>query len=244
MKKTISLLTFALVLAAAAPQAFAGFGFPDNYKWEGGSVSSNQVEAVSGGNFAAYTAFRDWAQTQSVSSGAGLSVGLMNQQVGGSNIYLGNFTGANVNVTAGSYIAVSMYVGSDYTVNMNSDYVSDYHVNYYEVNTDNHYGYVVAYFKLKAFTLNYDSDPGDENVGQTQISIGDFGSGENYATTILSISHGDVIGEPDPGENNMIVSSGLLDSTPEIPPQAIPAVYSGLATALFYTRNRFRRKKK
>jgi hypothetical protein len=204
------------------------------------------VEPISGSNFGAYNAFTDWQQTQSVSAGAGVSVGAVYSSsfpVASADIYLGNFQSSQsggISVQADTYVALSFHTGSGITVTINTTYVSAYHLVYTETNPTEGSGYAVLYLKLKAFTLN-STDSLNPDVKLVDL---DNMNTMNEGFSNGSISHTNLMNEgTDPG-NNMLVSSGLLDSTPEIPPQAIPAVYSGLATALFYTRNRFRRKKK
>jgi hypothetical protein len=113
--------------------------------------------------------------------------------------------------------------------------VNAYHLSYTETDGVNHTGYVIVYFKLNAFTVTY----GSTNT----MNLADLVGGTNASfDSVVAVSHYDLMGEPDPGAGNVYVSSGLLDSTPEIPPQAIPAVYGGLSMALYGVRRRFSKK--
>jgi hypothetical protein len=63
---------FAFVVGSCAP-SYANLV----RRWEdnGDVTDPANVEPISGSNFGAYNAFTDWQQTQSVSAGAGVSVG-------------------------------------------------------------------------------------------------------------------------------------------------------------------------
>lgn len=229
-------------LLFAAQMTFSSMAFAGGTVWEGNSTSNpTNVEAISGTSFAATAAFTDWAQTQSVAAGAGISLGFNVTAVNThGDIYLANFqtnAGQDISVTAGSYVALSFgTVGSDYSITIDSTYVDSYQANYHETNSTDHTGYVVLYLKLKAFTL---LDGGTENaIKLAEVSAGTLGVLSNNA-----VNHTNLMNEgTDPG-GNVLVSSGLADSTPEIPPQALPAVYSGLGAGLWTLRNRFARKK-
>lgn len=218
-------------------------------RWESGDTTDpTAVEAINGTSFAATAAFTDWAQTQSVSSGAGLSVGMVYSStapVQTASVWLGNFqttAGTNVTVTAGSYIAISYgTVASNFTVTINSTYVSEYHANYHETNAGESTGYVVVYFKLKEFTINAGTDP---NVPDVKLADLDAGSIAFDGLALSNITHTNLMDENTDPNGSVYVSSGLADSTPEIPPQALPAVYSGLGGAMLYIRGRMRRKKR
>jgi hypothetical protein len=215
-----------------------------NYFWESGDLSDPaNVEPISGSNFAAYNAFNNWSQTQSVSSGAGVSgvvavsgtafVPYTSAEIRVANLQSSQSGG--ITVTAGSYIAFAFSgVGADVSLSNVSGNVNSYHLSYTETNSGSHTGYVVVYFKLETFTIAYGTS------STTKLADINFGTNSNVES--FDLTHHDLMGEPDPGAGNVYVSSGLLDSTPEIPPQAIPAVYGGLSMALYGVRRRFSKK--
>jgi hypothetical protein len=249
-KKRTYLLTALLFLGCAIgvvlpSTAYAG-AVDANYFWESGDISDPaNVEPISGSNFAAYNAFNNWSQTQSVSSGAGVSgvvgvsgtafVPYTSAEIRVGNVQSSQMSG--ITVTAGSYIAFAFTnVGADVSLSNISADVNSTHLSYTETNSGSHTGFVVVYFKLESFTIAY----GTTNT--TKLADINFGTNSNVES--FTITHHDLMGEPDPGGDNVYVSSGLLDSTPEIPPAAIPAVYTGLGLSLVKLRARFNKKKK
>lgn len=240
----ISFLSLFLLISLCffTERAYAGT-IPANHYAESGDWSDpTNVEALAGDNsFAATQAFNDWSQTQAVSTGAGISgvINTIQYETGGYEIKVGNFQSAHtggISVTSGSYIAFAFSgVGADVSLANVSANVMSYHLSYTETNGTNNTGYVIVYFKLNAFTVTYGTT--------SSMALADLVAGTNASLTdAVVVTHNDLMGEPDPGAGNVYVSSGLLDGTPEIPPQAIPAVYTGLGAGMWALRRRFSRK--